>query len=174
MHIGDEGQHLSLAACIGVRYNVVCLPGLTARPTPASSNARLVMASIRAPGAAQCVFADDFVHAQNLWADGVRTQRGDLGIAVVPGQNGQQPGAQHILFGRRVGAGVRQRAALDPRLVDARGAQKLSKKSQLRVGGGTGLVVPLHMDAPPGVSTAMACAACVCKADCRLFASPIW
>jgi hypothetical protein len=60
------------------------------------------------------------------------------------------PGAEHILFGGRLGAGVRQRAALDPRPVDARGAQKLSKKSQSRVGGGMGLVVPLHMDAAPG------------------------
>ena len=100
--------------------------------------------------AAQRVFTDDFVHAQNLWAHGIRAQRGDVGIAVMPSQYGQQPGAQHILFGGRVGAGVRQRAALDPRLVDTGGAQKLGKKSQLRVGSGTGLVVPLHMNAAPG------------------------
>ena len=36
-------------------------------------------------GAAQSVFTDDFVHAQDLWADRIIAQTGDVGIALVTG-----------------------------------------------------------------------------------------
>ena len=70
----------------------------------------------------------------------------DVSVTFVPGQDRQQQGAQHIAFARRVRAGVAQRAALDPELIDARGGQELGKERQLRVRGGAGRVVPLHVD----------------------------
>jgi len=52
MHIGDECQHLVLCRVYGCEMQRCLALCLTARPTPASSNARLVMASIRVPGLA--------------------------------------------------------------------------------------------------------------------------
>jgi len=47
---------------------------------------------------AQRILADDLGHAQRLRRHGVAAQRGDVGVAPVPGQQPQHQRAQHIAF----------------------------------------------------------------------------
>ena len=128
----------------GVKRGLCTAQQMAAQPALATSVAQAC------DGPAQCVFADDFVHAQYLCADTISSQSGDVGVAVVSGQYGQQPGAQDICVAWRVGAGIGQWAAVDPGLVDAGGSQKFGKEGQLGVGCGAGLVIPLHVDATTG------------------------
>ena len=64
--------------------------------------------------AAQGVFADDLRHAQQAGVDPVAADRGGVCVAPVPGQDRQQPSAEQVPLGRRIGAEVGQRAILDP------------------------------------------------------------
>ena len=57
-------------------------------------------------GPKQCLFADQLVHAQRLCAHRVPAQRGDVGIAPVPGKHPHHQRAQHITFVWRVVASV--------------------------------------------------------------------
>src|SRR3989339_1422827 len=94
------------------------------------------------------VLADDFLHLQYAWTNTVTAQRRDMGIAIVSRQNRQQQRSQYIIFCRCVGAGVVQRAILNPRIIDSRGMQKFSKERQLTIRRGTGVAIPLHMNSP--------------------------
>jgi len=97
---------------------------------------------------AQRVLADDLVHAQGLRGHLVTAQRGDMGVAPVPGKQAQHQRAQHVALVRRVAAAVRQRAARPPALEYARGSQELSEEHQLTVWRGRRTFVPSHVHAP--------------------------
>ena len=70
-------------------------------------------------------------HAQALGIDRVGAQRGDVGVTVLPGQNGQRDRAQPIGQERRVGAGERQRTSLDPVAEESGGGQELAEENEL-------------------------------------------
>ncbi len=91
-----------------------------------------------------------FVLSHNLRTDRVPSQTGDVGVAVMPGQYGQQPCAKYIAFAVRVGTGVAQGAAVDPGVVDTGGGQEFGKERQLCIGCGAGSVVPLDVDSTAG------------------------
>jgi hypothetical protein len=54
------------------------------------------------------IFADDFVHPQGLCGHAIAPQRGDVGVAPVPGQQAQHQGAEHVVFVWCVAAAVDQ------------------------------------------------------------------
>ncbi len=99
-------------------------------------------------GAAQRVFADDFVHAQGLRGHRVAAQRGDVRVAAVAGQQAQHQRAEHVALVGRVVAAVGQRAARDPALEHAGGGQELGEEHQLAVRRGRRAFVPAHVHAP--------------------------
>src|ERR1017187_4910817 len=70
-------------------------------------------------------------------------------VAMVTGEDGQEPGAQcvSLMLISAAAVGVAQRATVDPRLVDPGGGKKLGEEGQLSVGRGAGLVIPADMDA---------------------------
>ena len=69
---------------------------------------------------------EDFYPACSPAAD-----RRHVSVALVPGQNGEQPCSQNVAFFRGVVARVRQRAALDPVLKQAGQRKKLDEESHL-------------------------------------------
>jgi len=83
---------------------------------------------------AQRVFADDLAHAKDLRTDSVAAQSGDMRIAMMPGEDQQEPSAKYAALVRGVVAAVGQRATRPPGLVDSGGGKKLGEKSQLSVG----------------------------------------
>jgi hypothetical protein len=62
------------------------------------------------------ILADHLLHAQKRGVDGVSAQGADVGVALVAAQNRQHRRAQHVAFGRCVGAGPRHRTLLHPGL----------------------------------------------------------
>jgi len=56
--------------------------------------------------AAQGIFGDDFVHAQEAGIDAVATDGGDVGVAFVAGEDRQHPGAEDIGKAGGIGTGV--------------------------------------------------------------------
>ncbi len=92
------------------------------KPVPA-----LLRAQTR-QGPAQGILADDLAHTKNLRTDPVATQPGNMRVAVVAGQNRQQPGAQNVPYTGSVAAAVVQRTTVHPGLVDPGRGQKLGKK----------------------------------------------
>jgi hypothetical protein len=65
-------------------------------------------------GQPNAVLRTNLTHAQADRIDLVAPQRRDVGITVMASEDGQSQGAQHILFGRGVGAGVDQRTVPHP------------------------------------------------------------
>jgi hypothetical protein len=96
---------------------------------------------------AQSVLADDLAHAENLRADPVPAQCGDMSIAMLPRQDRQQPGPQNIPLMGGVATAVKQRATCHPRLVHPGRGKKLSEKGKLRVRGGAGFHIPANLNA---------------------------
>ena len=84
-----------------------------------------------AQGPAQAVVADDLAHAQDARGHAVAAQCAHVRVAAMPIQGRQHPGAQHIDKRGRVGAGVAQRATLEPGLEQAACLQVLGEERQL-------------------------------------------
>jgi len=57
-------------------------------------------------GTAQRVLADYSVHAQRLRCHRIASQRGDVGVAPMSGQQAQHQGAQHVAFVRSIATAV--------------------------------------------------------------------
>lgn len=85
-------------------------------------------------------------HAQALGIDRVGAQGGDVGVTVLPGENGQRDRAQEIGNERCVGAGELERTSLDPVAKEAGGGQELAEEYQLAQRRNGGMRIPLDVE----------------------------
>jgi hypothetical protein len=98
---------------------------------------------------AQRVLADDLAHAQNLRADTVTAQRGDMRIAMVARQNRQEPGSQERpAYGiSALPLAVAQRATVQPRTRRPRQWQETRRKRPVARSGWRWLRIPANLNA---------------------------
>ena len=77
------------------------------------------------------ILAHHPTHPQQRRVHRVAAQRGDMRVALMPGQNRQQQSAQDVALGSRVRAGQRQRTVPNPGIEQAAELEELDEERQL-------------------------------------------
>ena len=95
---------------------------------------------------AQAVLAHHFFHTQTFRIDLVSSDRGDMGISPSPAQRSQDPCAEHVFDGRRIGTGVAQWTLAHPPGVKPTSGQKLAEEHQLAQWRDRSVRIPFDME----------------------------
>src|SRR5271165_4319858 len=80
---------------------------------------------------ADCILADDLLHAQKLGQNRIVPQRRDVGVTLVSGQNRERRCAEHIALLRRVRARIGEWTIGYERVEQARNLEIFDEKGQL-------------------------------------------
>src|SRR5439155_13986299 len=95
---------------------------------------------------AQTVLAHHSFHAQAFRIDLVSSDRGDMGISPSPAQGSQDPRAEYVFDGRRIGTGITQWTLAHPPGVKPASGQKLAEEHQLAQRRDWSLRIPFDME----------------------------